>query len=218
MSTDSVFWVGHIRYIILKCWRPFTFDLFNLPSVNRATVCWGWMWSVSNHLLISPTAPLLFILYLLFNFLFLFYLFSRLSSTFFSITFLPFDFSGGDSLRSARRNRSFPPFLTIYMPTVSLNFYVFLTIDKFLTINNLFKYIYIYIYTYNKYIYIFNIYIYIYIYINPTRPPLAGCDTFLSGVKPVWIKVAESFSNDDNHYTNHAAVYITTVFTIKITT
>ena len=43
-------------------------------------------------------------------------------------------------MRSARRNQSFPPFLTINMPTVSLNLYVFLAINKFLTINNLFKY------------------------------------------------------------------------------
>ena len=34
------------------------------------------------------------------------------------------------------------------MPTGSLNLYVFLAINKFLTINNLFKYIYIHIYIY----------------------------------------------------------------------
>ena len=65
----------------------------------------------------------------------------------------PFNFSGVNSLRSFRWNRSFSPFLTINMPTVSLNVYVLLAINKFLNINNLSKYIYLYIY----------IYIYIYI-------------------------------------------------------
>ena len=53
-----------------------------------------------------------------------------------------------EQLESANRNRSFPPFLIINMSTNSLNHYVFLAINKFLTINNLFKYIYIYIYIY----------------------------------------------------------------------
>ena len=90
-NVDSIFWVGHIRYIILKCWRPFMFDPFSLPSVNRGTVCWGWMWSVSNHLLISPTTRqfffnLLFFLFNSFFFFFLLFFFSPLLH-FFSITF-----------------------------------------------------------------------------------------------------------------------------------
>ena len=87
MSTDSVFWVGHICYIILKSWRPFTFDPSNLPSLSRGIVCWGWMGSVSNHLLKPPTSFLFFLHYI-----------------------PPFSFSGINSLRSARGNLSFPPF------------------------------------------------------------------------------------------------------------
>ena len=62
----------------------------------------------------------------------------------------PFKFSGVNSFIRARWNWSFTYFLIINMPTVSLNLYVFLEINKFLTINNLYIYIYIYIYSLRK--------------------------------------------------------------------
>ena len=62
-----------IRFSIKKCWRLFTFDPISLPSVNRETFCWDWMWSVSDHLFISTTTtPLLVFFPPPFSFLLLF--------------------------------------------------------------------------------------------------------------------------------------------------
>ena len=77
------------------------------------------------------------------------------SSTFFPLH-SPFKifFSCVSSLIRARRNLSFTFLLTINMPTVSLNLYVFLAINKFLIINYLVKHlVYIYIYIYISSIY-----------------------------------------------------------------
>ena len=86
---------GSYSLYYLKCLRPFTFHPFNLPSVYRGTVCWGWMWSVSNHLLIFPISPLFFFSPLLY---------------FFLHYIPPFNFSGVNSFRGARRKRSYPTF------------------------------------------------------------------------------------------------------------